>query len=70
MAYFTSPHVAQRTLATPLLEITGDARLVQQVLGHPSIRAPRIYTQISDRRKREAYARGGRFSELLPGEVQ
>jgi integrase len=44
---------------------TRDARLVQEVLGHRSMRALRIYTLISDPRKREAYAPGGKFSELL-----
>jgi site-specific recombinase XerD len=65
MAYFTSWHVTRHTVATMLLDATRDARLVQEVLGHRSMRALRIYTLISDPRKREAYAAGGKFSELL-----
>jgi site-specific recombinase XerD len=65
MAYFTSWHVTRHTLATVLLEVTHDARLVEEVLGHRSSRMLRIYTQISDPRKRQAYAPGSAFAGLL-----
>lgn len=67
MAYFTSWHVARHTLATALLEVTRDARLVAEVLGHRSMETLRIYTQISDPRKRDVYAPGGKFAGLLDG---
>jgi len=57
-----SPHVARHTAATTLLEATnGDVRLVQEVLGHASLETLRIYTEITDRRKREAYRRLGDY---------
>lgn len=68
MAYFTSWHVARHTLATALLEVTRDARLVAEVLGHRSMETLRIYTQISDPRKRQAYAPGGKVAGLLHSE--
>ena len=44
--------------ATTLLEATdGDVRLVQEVLGHATLETLRVYTEITDRRKREAYMR-------------
>ena len=53
-----SPHVARHTAATTLLEATdGDVRLVQEVLGHATLETLRIYTEITDRRKRDAYIR-------------
>jgi integrase/recombinase XerD len=53
-----SPHVARHTAATTLLEATdGDVRLVQEVLGHATLATLTVYTQITDRRKREAYTR-------------
>lgn len=53
-----SPHVARHTAATTLLEATdGDVRLVQEVLGHATLATLAIYTEITDRRKRDAYLR-------------
>jgi len=53
-----SPHAARHTAATTLLEATdGDVRLVQEVLGHATLETLRIYTEITDRRKRGAYER-------------
>jgi integrase/recombinase XerC len=65
MEYFTSPHVLRHTLATALLEVTTDARLVQEVLGHRSMQTLRVYTQIPDRRKRAVYASGGVVARAL-----
>jgi site-specific recombinase XerD len=53
-----TPHAARHTTATTLLEATdGDVRLVQEVLGHATLETLRIYTEITDRRKRAAYER-------------
>ncbi len=57
-----SPHAARHTAATTLLEATdGDVRLVQEVLGHATLETLRVYTEITDRRKRAAYARLGEY---------
>lgn len=53
-----TPHAARHTAATTLLEATdGDVRLVQEVLGHATLETLRVYTEITDRRKRAAYQR-------------
>jgi integrase/recombinase XerD len=57
-APLTHPHVARHTAATTLLEATdGDLRIVQEVLGHATLETLRVYTEITDRRKRDAYSR-------------
>ncbi len=57
-----TPHAARHTTATTLLEATdGDVRLVQEVLGHATLETLRVYTEITDRRKRAAYERLGEF---------
>ena len=57
-----SPHAARHTAATVLLEATeGDVRLVQEVLGHATLETLRVYTEITDHRKRAAYRRVGEF---------
>jgi len=57
-----SPHSARHTAATTLLEATdGDVRLVQEVLGHATLETLRVYTEITDRRKRSAYNRLGDY---------
>lgn len=57
-----TPHAARHTAATTLLEATGgDVRLVQEVLGHATLETLRVYTEITDRRKRAAYQRLGDF---------
>jgi len=59
-----SPHAARHTAATTLLEATdGDVRLVQEVLGHATLETLRVYTEITDRRKRAAYERLGAYLE-------
>lgn len=61
-----TPHVARHTAATTLLEATeGDVRLVQEVLGHATLETLRVYTEITDRRKREAYRRLGEYLRQL-----
>ena len=57
-----TPHAARHTAATTLLEATdGDVRLVQEVLGHATLETLKVYTEITDRRKREAYRRLGDY---------
>jgi site-specific recombinase XerD len=63
-----SPHSARHTAATTLLEATdGDVRLVQEVLGHATLETLRVYTEITDRRKRAAYARLGDYLREVGG---
>lgn len=66
-AYVSGAHVFRHTAATLLCEVTHDVRLVQEVLGHSSMATLRVYTAITDRRKREAYADQSRFACLLAG---
>jgi integrase/recombinase XerD len=62
IADLRTPHVARHTTATTLLEATdGDVRLVQEVLGHATLETLRVYTEITDRRKRAAYQRLGDY---------
>lgn len=62
IAELRSPHAARHTAATTLLEATdGDVRLVQEVLGHATLETLRVYTEITDRRKRAAYQRLGSY---------
>ena len=64
IADLRSPHAARHTAATTLLEATdGDVRLVQEVLGHATLETLRVYTEITDRRKRAAYQRLGAYLE-------
>ena len=65
-----SPHTARHTAATTLLEATdGDVRLVQEVLGHATLETLRVYTEITDRRKRAAYERLGDYLNEVEGET-
>ena len=64
-----SPHAARHTAATTLLEATdGDVRLVQEVLGHATLETLRVYTEITDKRKRSAYARLGDYLHDVAGD--
>ncbi|MHB8718215.1 MAG: tyrosine-type recombinase/integrase [Candidatus Dormibacteria bacterium] len=70
IADLRTPHVARHTAATTLLEATdGDVRLVQEVLGHATLETLRVYTEITDKRKRAAYARLGEYLEEVAAEV-
>ena len=69
IADLRSPHAARHTAATTLLEATdGDVRLVQEVLGHATLETLRVYTEITDRRKRAAYQRLGTYLRGVGGD--
>lgn len=67
--HLRTPHGARHTAATTLLEATsGDVRLVQEVLGHASLETLRVYTEITDQRKRAAYRRLGDYLREVAAE--
>jgi integrase/recombinase XerD len=71
IADLRSPHAARHTAATTLLEATdGDVRLVQEVLGHATLETLRVYTEITDRRKRAAYQRLGSYLRRVGGDAE
>lgn len=50
-----SPHVLRHTTATELLTVTGNVRLVQEVLGHANLNTMQGYTKVVDQARTAAY---------------